>query len=648
MVQSKTILFADNNAYFLDARAEYLDDAYTILKASSPAEARVLMETRRIHLAILDIRMENDDDDNDISGIELAKEELFLRVPTIILSSYGTREQIVEMMAPALEGLPAAVDFVDKKAHADQMVSAVERAFERHVRLNWDLDIHFGHHLFGTQLATLVAEPNDHFLIDRSREIEDLLRICFADSSQINVPRILTRENCIVVLEVAVFDQTEIERQYMITLGKLDSIQAEQECYNQYAPRYGGAGDTLRMGDQLIHTAHLGLVVYNLTGNEGKWIDPFAVIFQNSSLEKIAQAIDNLYQTTLKRWQSNGRFEEPTQSIVHTYCDHLGLDYENLPHASPKWISALKVEIQRTGLGRLTWEADRITLVIDKMEWKWLNIIGAKSADLIQGEYTLESGIIHGNVTVDTVLVNPSMEAWLIDFSHARQGPLVLDFISLELSLRYQMANNVDLATSIKIEENLLHRMAHPNKTAELHELSAVAQKELEIIRHIREQAVEMIGQDQTSYLAGVYCYALHLWQGFENNRHYARQELMPLLHMFIVMTVTLEYLVQSQAAQRDPLILDTNDQSVRIGDRAIELTPQEFDILAYLHKHAGQLRTREQILTEAMDTPEMDEQLNLSRFNSAMSRLRQKVEADTRNPQYIFNVRGRGYRMDL
>ncbi|MCP4428449.1 MAG: winged helix-turn-helix domain-containing protein, partial [Chloroflexi bacterium] len=72
------------------------------------------------------------------------------------------------------------------------------------------------------------------------------------------------------------------------------------------------------------------------------------------------------------------------------------------------------------------------------------------------------------------------------------------------------------------------------------------------------------------------------------------------------------------------------------------------FQILAYLYDHAGELCRRETIIKQGLgdENQEYDRFQEESRLNSAMSRLRQKIEPNPQNPQYLITVRGRGYKL--
>jgi len=89
-------------------------------------------------------------------------------------------------------------------------------------------------------------------------------------------------------------------------------------------------------------------------------------------------------------------------------------------------------------------------------------------------------------------------------------------------------------------------------------------------------------------------------------------------------------------------IILDRGMHLVRIGDRKIELTPSEFELLTVLMSAPGQVFTRAQLLERLKG----DLFENVERTVDVHVRnLRVKLEVDSANPQYILTVFGVGYR---
>jgi len=81
-----------------------------------------------------------------------------------------------------------------------------------------------------------------------------------------------------------------------------------------------------------------------------------------------------------------------------------------------------------------------------------------------------------------------------------------------------------------------------------------------------------------------------------------------------------------------------------KINGILLELTPKEFELLVYLVKHRGKVLTRDQLLNAVWNY----DYLGDSRIVDVhVSHLRDKIEKDTRKPQYIKTIRGIGYKFE-
>lgn len=90
------------------------------------------------------------------------------------------------------------------------------------------------------------------------------------------------------------------------------------------------------------------------------------------------------------------------------------------------------------------------------------------------------------------------------------------------------------------------------------------------------------------------------------------------------------------------PLDIDLAGRTVARDGRDIPLTRTEFDLLADLARHAGQVLDRDTLLDRIWGY----DYLGDSRLvDVAVGRLRAKVEADPANPELILTVRGVGYK---
>ena len=90
-------------------------------------------------------------------------------------------------------------------------------------------------------------------------------------------------------------------------------------------------------------------------------------------------------------------------------------------------------------------------------------------------------------------------------------------------------------------------------------------------------------------------------------------------------------------------LRLNPGTQDVTVRGEPVELSALEFKLLYFLACHPRQIFSRERLLDEVWGR---DCSVTLRTVDVHIRRLREKVEAQPENPEYIGTVRGAGYRM--
>jgi len=91
------------------------------------------------------------------------------------------------------------------------------------------------------------------------------------------------------------------------------------------------------------------------------------------------------------------------------------------------------------------------------------------------------------------------------------------------------------------------------------------------------------------------------------------------------------------------PLDLDPSTREARRRDAQLELTPREFEVLAYLMRHADKVVTH-RLLLAAVWGPNYEGETQILRV--FINRLRRKIENDPAHPTLIITEPGVGYRM--
>ena len=96
------------------------------------------------------------------------------------------------------------------------------------------------------------------------------------------------------------------------------------------------------------------------------------------------------------------------------------------------------------------------------------------------------------------------------------------------------------------------------------------------------------------------------------------------------------------QLIEAEGLQIDLQRHEVRVGGKPVELTAKEFELLAYFARAPGRVFTRAQLLDQVWGYSHSGYEHTV---NSHINRLRNKIERDPANPDYVQTVWGVGYK---
>ena len=92
------------------------------------------------------------------------------------------------------------------------------------------------------------------------------------------------------------------------------------------------------------------------------------------------------------------------------------------------------------------------------------------------------------------------------------------------------------------------------------------------------------------------------------------------------------------------PVRLWPQQRRVTVRGAAVELTPKEYDLLAYFMQHPGRALGRETLLRQVWG---YDQPVDSRTVDTHVRRLRAKIEARPGEPELLQTIRGFGYRLD-
>lgn len=205
MKRKKKILLVDNDGDFRGTRREFLEQSgYEVTESATVEAARTALAAGPPDLAIIDVRLRQDANDDDWSGLELAR-DVSARVPVLLISAY--RERIAEVvrnrLLPEFDEASVAVGFHTKQDGPAAMLSIVAdlfrypaagRATPAPAEMQQSIFLAYGHN------ETVKREVGD-FLRHNGLRVLELGRVPqYGDSILGNVDRYIHQARFAVVL----------------------------------------------------------------------------------------------------------------------------------------------------------------------------------------------------------------------------------------------------------------------------------------------------------------------------------------------------------------------------------------------------------------------------------------------------------------
>jgi two-component system, OmpR family, response regulator len=99
---------------------------------------------------------------------------------------------------------------------------------------------------------------------------------------------------------------------------------------------------------------------------------------------------------------------------------------------------------------------------------------------------------------------------------------------------------------------------------------------------------------------------------------------------------------IDEEPLSRGDLRIDFAKRLTELDGEAVELTYVEFEILSVLARHPGRVYTRDMLLDRVWGDSAFRDQRTI---DVHIRHLREKLERDPKNPEYLLTVRGVGYR---
>ncbi len=645
------ILLADNTPEFLETYGAFLEgNGYNVLQAHTPAEAQNLLENDRVHFAILDLRLVNDNDELDKSGLQIAK-NVARSVPKMILTNFPVYQDVVEVMRRDVHHLQPAVEFMDKKETTlDELAAVVSKSLQQYAQINWDLAIRWQQNDSFLMLVSLLEPdlPQVH-LGTRTAEFEDLFRKLFCDYAQITIGQRLAVSNGRIILPIFAYNAQGVETRFMVSCGRQTAVSAENERYEKLVPRRFGIKSAGRL--KTSETTHYGATAYTFMGADLEKTTTFTHFYANHHSDEVTAVLEHLYRNNLAGWYRTGREEKPADKVMPFYAQWSGL--AQIPvRQLHDIIAALAEKALAMSVARVEIMPTQIQFKLGDQLITTHNPVHIWENKGLSVPHAVLWGVTHGRLNGDTVLVDGEQHGWVIDFAQVARTPLLIDFVSLETAVKYDIFDCKNVAKRIHLEQciNQTETLDSPIDDQGMLPAKKQVARSVAYLRHLAADIADCTLYDYQ--YARFYAALAHV-AAYEPDTFYTPRVLSGYVHALFEAAVLAEKLLPQHAPTlpeeaTDGLWLDQRNKVVWVEGRYIPLTPQEYKILDYLHDHAGELCEKKEIVEQALDEIYDEYDPEQSRLTTAVSRLRRKLEPSPRNPRYLITIHGRGYRLDL
>jgi DNA-binding response OmpR family regulator len=652
------IVFADNDAEFLDIGSKLLQQAgFVVHAAGSVAEAREILEKVWVHVAVLDIRLEDDKDEGDISGIELAKDVLYETIPKIIITNYPTYEHVKAALGPRLPDLPPAVDFLAKKDGIEALIETIEKVSNTFAMINWSLRTHWEKQglSYAALAEQLTSSRKTSYLVDYATEIEDLFRMLFAQYSQITVGRILWQQHNRVALVVFAFSEGMPGQQVVVTCGVKSSIQLERENISKLG-NIGFLTGNMRPVEQK-NTLHYAANVYELPGSDLESIRTFEDVYRQSNLREINNTLQNLVQHSLNMWYNKQRIGSSEDLVTMLWQRFNVKPHEDIVIDLALQVKRISKNSELVGLATIVRMPEALQInppgnllysFPDPVSW----LSNAHLIIAINTPVLLATTL--GNLRFDTILADSNGRTWLSDFSELAEGPILADFAALETSIKFDLAEGENLVDLHEFEQLL---MAPERLDGRMETGPVSLRKAMSVIQRVRSLAVSVCGDDFRQYLLALAYHAIRRILSYEAEIKRARRDVLPAVHACLSLGVILDRLSKlnpegnpTMNQRSSSLDVDEVNRQVFVDGQVAALSPTEFNVVHYLWQRAGQLCSRAALFEAVYGQPYQQGKAasDDAQLNMLIKRVREAIELNPANPQYLVTKRGEGFTLFL
>lgn len=431
------VLFVENDPKKRDEYFDLLTEwGYAVFGAEGEGDqliedAKIKAKQHRCHLAIVDMRLRDDTDRNDLSGLELAPQ--LLPAITITWSAWGDRATVREAIRQK-----KVFDFVGKEEGPVRLQQAIADAIQR----NYPYQPDFFGLPFNYQSKDIVRRlrlpdptvPDDEPLTVLSQlyandnQVSKVWLTSLAGSYGSSVGAAVL-ERSVVLLADAKSDRVPgFQRREIVKFGWAQHVQDEIDNYENFVRNYLTPKSSARIEDPTKQVVWWDIGAIRYTDVEDGGAKPFRWWYEQNNTPQVIQVFKNLFDETLKPWYSKWSHADWDYNFVFQYfAKDFPKLYDRIMRHKPRTTSLPGVSPKL--LDPIGWTKINAPKSQFKSNWK---------------------GLIHGDLHTENVFVDEVGKTRVIDYERSGFGYVLRDFVEMEADIRLRLlplpADRYDLA----------------------------------------------------------------------------------------------------------------------------------------------------------------------------------------------------------
>ncbi len=469
------------------------DEGYLTQPAASRQEALAILKNERFHIAVLDVRLDESDEDNR-EGMELLREinHLYPAITVIMLTGYADAEMVREALQPANDRQPA--DRVVFKQEMTILPQTVRHVFQESLKLNLNLVITDPQDSI-EQLAGQIRFPSGKTPSagDTGLQIREIFCKLFFDCQEIYLGQMQQGFSGAAVFQVTPTYQGKGQGQNVVVkIGNLEEINAEIANYDRYVKGIVG-GNRIPEALRSASTRHAGGILYSFIGLGGQ-TENFVSFYRSAGLEELLPTLDNLYRETLFPLKDKTGRMKKDSDLREFYLRHLHLNDEKLQRIA-SGISAGQAAFTERADGAWQFGTERLP---NPLRY-------ARGANFrADGFFTT----IHGDLNGQNILLDSHHATWLIDFlTTTDDGHILQDYAALETNIRFRLIRESGVNTEQLWQWSCACFKTDPSNAAIPTEIYGHPNllKAYHVMLHIRALAAQTPGYTERAYLIALF-----------------------------------------------------------------------------------------------------------------------------------------------